>query len=355
MVVRRRPKPLLYIIIILTICIIALTVGIYLGSPIDKNDDSSVQLTIESGTARKEIGHLLKENDLIRSEWYFSIYTKIFCHKALKASTYEFSRSMSLRQIITSLEKGSTYDPDALILTFKEGKRITDYAQLISDNTEYSYDSVIEKMKDREYIGQLTNKYWFLTEDILNEDIYYPLEGYLAPDTYFFQKDASLEEIIDRLLRKEESNLEPYRDKITTNNIHEIITMASIVELEGISNTDRKMLVGVFNNRLSIKMNLGSDVTTYYALQIPLTKDLNSNQLAVDNPYNTRSTTMMGKMPVGPICNPSMSSIEATINPTDNEYLYFVADKNGKIYYTKSLREHEQKIAEIKRNGDWIW
>jgi UPF0755 protein len=64
---------------------------------------------------------------------------------------------------------------------------------------------------------------------------------------------------------------------------------------------------------------------------------------------------MIGKMPVGPICNPSLSSIEASAKPTDNDYLFFVADKNGKIYYTKTNAEHEKKVAEIKANGDWIW
>jgi UPF0755 protein len=100
---------------------------------------------------------------------------------------------------------------------------------------------------------------------------------------------------------------------------------------------------------------MGSDVTTYYALQRPMTSDLTTKQFATVNPYNTRSTTMIGKLPIGPISNPSDESIEATLHYTDNDYLFFVADKNGKIYYTKTNREHEAKIAEIKANGDWIW
>lgn len=355
MVVRRKPKPLLYIVIIMSIGIIALSIGLYLGSPMEINDDSSVQITIENGTSRNQIGHILKENDLIRSELYFSVYTKLFSHKVLKASTYEFSRSMSMREIIKSLEKGSTYDPDAIILTFKEGKRITDYANVIADGTNFSYDEVIDVMEDRTYIKTLVDKYWFLTDDILDNRIYYPLEGYLAPDTFFFKKDVTIHEIIETLLDEEQEVLDKYKSKLNENNIHEIITMASIVELEGTATDNRKMIVGIFNNRLELNMNLGSDVTTYYALQQPLTKDLSSNQFAVDNPYNTRATTMMGKMPIGPICSPSTSSIEASINPTDNDYIYFVADKNGKIYYTKNLKEHEAKIAQIKENGDWIW
>ena len=130
---------------------------------------------------------------------------------------------------------------------------------------------------------------------------------------------------------------------------------ASIVELEGKREEDRKMIVGVFNNRLAKGMNLGSDVTTYYALQYPMTSDLTQAQFATDNPYNTRADNMAGKLPVGPICNPSIMSIDASINPTANDYYYFVADKNAKIYYTKTLQEHNAKVEELKKNGDWIW
>ena len=133
------------------------------------------------------------------------------------------------------------------------------------------------------------------------------------------------------------------------------MTMASIVELEGTNTDNRKMIVGIFENRIKNNMNLGSDVTTYYALQYPMTNDLTAEQFSTINPYNTRATNMMGKMPIGPICNPSLSSLEASIEPTENDYLYFVADKKGNIFYTSTLEEHEQKVQEIKDKGDWIW
>ena len=148
--------------------------------------------------------------------------------------------------------------------------------------------------------------------------------------------------------------LEPFKNDMVSNP-HYYLTMASIVELEGTNTDNRKMIVGIFENRLNSGMNLGSDVTTYYGLQVPMTSDLTTEQFASINPYNTRSTTMIGKMPVGPICNPGISSIEASVKPTNNDYLFFVADKNGKIYYSKTNNEHEKKIAEIKANGDWIW
>ena len=102
-------------------------------------------------------------------------------------------------------------------------------------------------------------------------------------------------------------------------------------------------------------MALGSDVTTYYASKIELgERDLYVSEINSDNPYNTRSAKNAGKLPVGPICNPSKSAIEATINYTQNDYLYFVADKNMKVYFTKTDAEHNKKIQELKKQGLWF-
>jgi aspartyl-tRNA synthetase len=105
------------------------------------------------------------------------------------------------------------------------------------------------------------------------------------------------------------------------------MTMASIAQLEGTNTENRKEIVGVFENRLNSGYNLGSDVTTYYAFQESMKKDLTAEQFNTANPYNTRGPQMIGKMPVGPICNPNNSSIEAAVNPTASDNLFFVADK----------------------------
>ena len=115
------------------------------------------------------------------------------------------------------------------------------------------------------------------------------------------------------------------------------------------------MIAGVFYNRLNKGMNLGSDVTTYYGLQEEMTGDLTPEQFNEENMYNTRASNMVGKLPVGPICNPSREAIEAAINPTQNDYLYFVADKNKNVYYSKTGEEHIKKVKEIKEAGNWIW
>ena len=101
-------------------------------------------------------------------------------------------------------------------------------------------------------------------------------------------------------------------------------------------------------------MNLGSDVTTYYALQKPMTSDLTKEEFATNNQYNTRKENMLG-LPVGPICSISLSSLKAALNPTTNTYYYFVADKLGNIYYTKTSQDHLKKVQEIKEAGNWIW
>ncbi len=352
---KTKPKPFLIIMILAFILLAIGGLWIYLASPVNSSNSDEVEVVVESGSSTSQIAKLLKDKDLIHSELLFKVFIRLNHVSSLKADTYIFSKNMSLDEIIKVLEQGSNYNPNMVKLTFKEGLRITDYAKVISNHTNNSYDEVIKVMKDKDYITSLIQKYWFLTDSILDSNIYYPLEGYLAPNTYHFDnKDVSIDSIIETMLKQMEKELDSYKSVIISDP-HYYLTMASIVELEGTNTDNRKMIVGIFQNRMKSGMNLGSDVTTYYGLQVAMTSDLTSEQFASVNAYNTRSTTMIGKMPIGPICNPGLSSIEASVEPTDNDYLFFVADKNGKIYYTKTNREHEAKIAEIKANGDWIW
>lgn len=332
------------------------TFGVYQYeiSPVDKKSMATYEVVVKQGMSTSEIANLLKEKNLIKNSFFFKVYMKLNRKQTIKAATYDLKKSMDLDTIVSLLEVGKANDD--ISITFKEGKTIKDYAKVLSTNTNISEEDFLAKMKDKTYLTSLINSYWFLTDDILNDDIYYGLEGYLAPDTYNFKnKDVSIEEVVKTLLDQEEKNLESYKNKVNKANIHDILTLASMAELEGVKEKDRKMIVGVFQNRLSKNMNLGSDVTTYYAFSEDMTKDLTSEMFNTYNPYNTRSSQMAGKLPVGPICNPSKSSIEASINPTSSDYYYFVADKNGNVYYTKTSSEHSAKVKELKDKGDWIW
>lgn len=355
---KRKFKPLFFILIfiVLLVIIVGLLIGswFYLSSPVDRGNKDTIELEVKSGATSTDIANELKNKDLIRSVTLFKIYLKINNVSSLKASNYEFSKSMGLEEIIKVLENGVVNNDNAVKVTFPDGERITKYATIISNNFDYSYDEVINYFKSREIATQFISKYWFLTDEILNDSIYYPLEGYLAPETYYFDKDSSIDVIVNRMLSQMDTNLKDYKSKIQ-DNPHYYLTMASILQLEGTNTENRKMIAGVFINRLNNGYSLGSDVTTYYALQADMKNDLTKDQFAVINPYNTRGGNMIGKMPIGPICNPGESAIEASTNPTENDYYFFVADKHGNIYYTKTNAEHVKKVQEIKDAGDWIF
>lgn len=327
----------------------------YNVSPIDSTSNANIEVVIPEGMTTDNIAKTLKDKGLIRNEFFFKVYLKLNNANSLKASTYLLTKSMSLDEIVSSLERGSTNE-NVIRLTFKEGQTISDYADLIAANTNITSEDFINTTKDRTLLTTLINDYWFLTDSILNEEIYYPLEGYLFPDTYeFTTDDLTSETIIRTLLDEEEEKLAQYKEKLENEDVHSIITLASIAELEGVKDEDRRLIISVFNNRLAQGMNLGSDVTTYYAFNEEMDSDLTSEMFNTYNPYNTRSSEMAGRLPVGPICNPSISSIDAAINPEASDYLYFVADKNRNVYFTRSASEHEAKVQELKENGDWIW
>ena len=157
------------------------------------------------------------------------------------------------------------------------------------------------------------------------------------------------------MLDNTDKKLKKYESSFANSkySIHEILTLASIVELESVGN-DRAGVAGVFFNRLNIKQTLGSDVTTYYGAKIDMNeRDLTQAELTSINGYNTRVSSMAGKLPIGPICNPSVLSVEAVLNPTKSDYYYFVADKNKKVYYTKNYNEHLAIIKKLKSEGLW--
>ena len=204
----------------------------------------------------------------------------------------------------------------------------------------------------------MIDEYWFITEEITDENIYYPLEGYLLPDTYTFENsNVSVETIFNVILNFTDKYLTEIKDEIENSNltVHQILTLASMAELEGKTTEDRAEVIGVFYNRIKSKMSLGSDVTTYYAAKVDMgERDLTNKEINTYNKYNTRGPKMNGLIPIGAICNPSKSAIEATLNYKETDAYYFVADKNGKVYFLKNYEEHKKKIQELKKEGLWF-
>lgn len=303
----------------------------YQLSPVSKSD-KIVEIEIPKNTTTRGIASILKENNLIRDERMFLVYVKIMKINNMKAGYYDFSYNMGTKKIVSLLHEGSKKNPDEIEITFKEGITMRDIATVISNNTNNSYDSVIEKANDTVYINSLIDKYWFITEDIKNKNIYYKLEGYLFPNTYRFNnKDVTVEEIFNKMIAEMANVLESYKKDIESSHlsIHEILSLASMVEKEAAREQDRSKVASVFMNRIKSGMSLGSDVTTRYAFKVDNPKQvLTKVQYNTPNPYNTRVTdgSMNGKLPVGPICTLSESSIKASVYPDDTNYIYFIAN-----------------------------
>jgi UPF0755 protein len=263
---------------------------------------------------------------------------------------------MDVEEIVNVLQDSKNVQENITKMTFREGINVVDIAEIIASKTDFSKEDVINKINDDKYLDTLINKYWFLTSDIKNDQIYYALEGYLYPDTYHYKKDElQIDTILEKMLDNTSKKLEPYKSQIESSgySIHQILTLASLIEQEAVTLEDRKGVSGVFHNRLNNKWSLGSDVTTYYAAKKKMTESLTTEELNDCNGYNTRCTSMIG-LPVGPIDNPSDSSISAALNPTKSSYYFFVADKNKKVYFTTNATEHDNIIKELKEKGLWL-
>ncbi len=352
------------LIIVITIFSFFVIVGIGLVvyyndnlKSVDSESGKVIDFTVAQGSTSRQVIDQLYDKGLIKNKYVGYVYIKLNSDFILQAGNYELSTNMTLEQIIDKFNSGKVID-NSISVTFIEGERLIDYIAVIKKNFGYSEDEILNTLSDKEYLQELIDKYWFLTDDILNDKLYYALEGYLAPNTYFFNEDASIKEIIGRLLDANAMLLDKYKDEIENSGytLHEIITMASIVEREGTTALDRKGVAGVWYNRLNNGWTLGSDVTTYYGVNKTFKEELLYVDLENCNPYNTsaKSKCAFAGLPVGPICNPSVTSIVATIEPEEHQYFYFVADKNGKTYFTTTFNEHVNIINKLKNEGLWF-
>lgn len=340
------------IVILFVLIVVAILSVIYLR-PVDIDNEEYIEYKLIEGSSKSSVAKELSEMNLIRSNFFFKVYMKLN-NKEIYPGTYKLSKSMSLDEIIDVLNTGNTLESETIKVTFIEGKRLTSYVKQISETFNYEQEEILDKLNNQEYLKTLIEKYSFLTDDILKEEIKQPLEGYLFPDTYIIRKNASIEDIIEIMLNTMEDKLSVYEEEIKVSHykINEIITMASIVELESFKPEDRLKIAGVFYNRLDSNMSLGSCVTTYYAVNKNFDEELYQRDLDVCDPYNTRGTCAEG-LPPGPIASPSLASLAAAIAPEEHDYYYFVSDKERNTYFTKTLSEHEAKIKELQRNNDW--
>lgn len=351
-------KKALFIIILLPLLLVLLlftSIYFYFTSPVDKKDDTIKQIIIEEGTSTSQIAEKLKASKIIKNERVFRQFLKLKKADNIYAASYYFKSSMTLNEVIDVLKQGG-HNLNEIAITFREGINVLSLANIIEENTSNTKEDVFNTLKDEGYIDSLIDKYWFLTDDIKNKDIYYPLEGYLFPNTYFFASyDVDVKDIFDAMLDEMDKVLTKYKSDIEKNNlsIHKLLTLASITQSEGVNKDDFKTIASVFINRLNDNMPLGSCVTSYYGVKKSMEEELSLSDIDDDNPYNTRGDNPK-LISVGPISNPGKDAIEAVLKPIKTDYYYFVSDKNNKVYFTKTLEEHENVISKLQDEGLWL-
>ena len=316
-------------------------------------ESKKIELKVEKGSTYQSLSTTLEEKGLIRSSLMYKIYIKLNNPTSLQAGSYMLDQNMSVEEIISNLEKGSNYNPDVIKITFKEGLVVPKVAEIIEKNTNHKKEEVYKLLKDTTYLNKLIDKYWFLTDDIKNSKLYYSLEGYLYPNTYeYLNKDVKIETIIESMLDSMEANLKDDKEAILKSkySIHEIITLASMIQSEGNNTADFKKMASVFLTRLDKKMKLQSCASAYYGDKKIMGVDAFSDSYLKKNNYNTY---VINALPVGPISNPGLDAIQSVLNPSDTDYLYFASDKNMKVYFSKTYEEHAKTVAQLKKSGNW--
>ena len=328
--------------------------------PVDASSKDYVTVQIPDGANVQEIGSTLEKSGLVKHGLIFSLYAKYYSHANLKSGYYNLKKSMSTDELIQELEKGGTPEAQAPVLanlTIPEGYTLEQIAQTVGQlqgefKEPLTAEAFLAKAQDETFISQLVSKYPNLLGSLPTKDsgVRYRLEGYLFPATYTIKDSTTVESLIDEMVAAMDKAMSPYYATIKEKNltVNELLSIASLVEKEGAKTEDRKKIAGVFYNRLNLGMPLQSNIAILYA-QGKLGKKTSLKEDAeidtnIDSPFNVYKKE--GLMP-GPVDSPSLSALEATINPSKTDYLYFVANvETGAVYFANTYEEHAKNVEE---------
>ena len=313
--------------------------------PLDASNNSLKQVEIPIGSSNKGIGTILEKNKIIKSGLVFNYYMKMENQTDFKGGYYQMSPNMSLDEIASLLKEGGTEEPLALAdgkISIPEGYSLEQVAEVVEESSDITAKEFIKTANDKTFLNELYTTYPdLLASAKAAKDVRYRLEGYLFPATYNYYKDKTAKDIIKEMVDKTNQVLMAHQDQIDASNhsIQELLTLASLVEKEGVTSADRRNIARVFLNRLDAGMRIESDITILYALQKHKVH-LSYDDLEVVSPYNLYRNDGLGP---GPFNNPGLDAIEAVLNPADNDYYYFLANvETGKVYFAKTYEEHLQ-------------
>lgn len=295
------------------------------GSSGNVRQGEEIDVVIPHGSTSEQIGNILAEDGVIASSSEFVQRVKELDQASkLQSGTYVLVGGDDLDTIINVIATGQT----GRKVVFQEGLTIKQIAGKLEEQCGIKASDFISLAhKASAYAAE----YPFL--DGVYDD---SMEGFLYPDTYRIATNATADDVIRMMLDQFAVQIKSVNmDYAASKNLtlFDVVTLASMVEKEFSAESDKPLIAAVFYNRLQTGMTLGSDVTTYYAVGKDMTEELTASDLASDSPYNTRNPNKYG-LPAGPICNPSVATIQAAANPAQANYLYFFfSNKEGKTMF----------------------
>lgn len=316
---------------------------------VEPKSEEIIEVEIPIGSTSTDIANILEENGIIRDARIFRFYIKFKNELDFQAGQYTLSPNMTLKDTVNELQTGTFIEEPVERVTIPEGKSLEEIGQIFSKKLSFEADQFIEKANNKEFIEQLVEEYpILLTKDIFNDDILNPLEGYLFAGTYdIFDENTTTDEIITMMIDRT-NDLIIENEKAIENvdfTIHEILTLASVIERESKFSEDRPKVSQVYINRLDQDMKLQSDITAFYGLQHKAV--VSYEDIEVETPYNTY---VINGLPVGPISSPSIESFNAVLEPEGKEFtkLYYFSRPTGETYYSDTLEEHNNIKSEYR-------
>ena len=356
--------------VVMTVVVLAILVTGFVGyswvksnlEPVDAKATETLVIEIPEGSSTLEIGKILSDHKLIKNATVFNYYSKIKSYNNFQSGFYHLKQSMSVDEIAKALQEIGTataQEPAAGKILIVEGYTLTQIADAVTKNTvnssdgttPYTSEQFMATVQNPEFINRMIAAYpqLFATVPTVESGATYQLEGYLFPAVYDYADDTSIESLVEKMISTTDARLQPYYEQIAAKNltVNEVLTLASLVEKEGSTDEDRRNIASVFYNRLNAGMPLQSNIAILYAQgklgQATTLAEDTTIDTSIDSPYNIYWKT--GLMP-GPVDSPSLSAIEAVINPNQTEYLYFVADvTTGTVYYSTTIEEHDENVA----------
>lgn len=304
--------------------------------PIDPTSDVREVIQIPSGASVADIGVLLEGKGIIRSGFAFTLYVRSKGkEKELKAGSVLLYPSQSIPQVVDVLRTGIAQEA---VITIPEGFTVKGIDALLAEKGLIESGEVLRCAKECDFssFGFLPVPSPLPSPAGRGENV----EGYLFPDTYFVVRDEFVPKFfLERLLSTFRKHvIDQFGEEIQKSgrSLHEVVTMASLIEEETRAEEERPIVSGILWKRFDDSRGLDVDAATRYILEKPTGK-LTAKDLNVNSPYNTRK---FRGLPPGPIANPGLASIRATLHPKDSPYWYYLHGKDGEIHYAETNEEH---------------